>query len=96
MFIFYSIHYPYPDKEDLLVESMHQFGELMSQQPGFIFVAPYPFKNPENGTLMGVSFWESEEAFKAAVGVLRESRRNSSSRDWEIRPPDQFTMNSAR
>ena len=94
MFIFYSVHYPYPDKEELLAQNMHQFGELMSKQPGFLFVAPYPFKDPEKGTLMGVSFWESQEAFEAAAGALREARKNSPSRDWEMRPPDQFMLNS--
>ena len=67
MFIFYSVHYPRPDKEDLLIESMHSFGELMRTQPGLLFVAPYPFKNPENGTVMGVTIWESQEAHERWV-----------------------------
>ena len=66
MFLFYSVHYPYPDKEALLVQSMHAFGELMSKQPGFVFVAPYPFKDLEKGTLMGISMWTSREAFEVA------------------------------
>jgi hypothetical protein len=41
MFIFYSIHYPHPEKEELLVQGMHEFGELMKQQPGILFQAPY-------------------------------------------------------
>ena len=47
MFVFYSIHYPHPEKEGLLVQSMHEFGELMKKQPGNIFQAPYPFKDSE-------------------------------------------------
>jgi hypothetical protein len=96
MFLFYTVHYPYPDKEALLVESMHQFGELMSQQPGFIFVAPYPFKDPEKGTLMGISMWESEEAFNAAAAVLRQARQNSPSHEWEAKPTEVYTLHSAR
>jgi hypothetical protein len=77
MFIFYSIHYPHPDKEVLLVQSMHEYGMLMQQQPGNIFQAPYPFKDPEKGTLIGISIWESEEAFQAALPILRSARQKS-------------------
>jgi hypothetical protein len=95
MFIFYSIHFPHPETEELLVQSMHQFGELMRKQPGNIFQAPYPFKDPEKGTLMGISVWESEEAFQSVLPTLQSARQNSSSRDWEIKPPEVYMLNSA-
>ena|SRR5205809_8103271 len=95
MFIFYSIHYPRPEKEALLVESMHQFGELMKGQPGIVFVAPYPFKDPERGTVMGVSIWESEEAFQAALPALQNRPKDPSSGDWESRPPEVHMLHSA-
>lgn len=95
MFIFYSIHFPHPEKEELLVQSMHEFGELMKKQPGIIFQAPYPFKDPEKGTLMGVAIWESEEAFQAALPVLQNARQNNPSHDWEMRPPEVHLLHSA-
>ncbi len=95
MFIFYSIHYPKPDKEALLVESMHNFGVLMERQPGIIFVAPYPFKDPDKGTVMGISIWESEEAFQAALPTLQNARKNAPSHDWESKPPDVHMLHSA-
>ena len=94
MFIFYSIHYPLPGKEELLAQSMHEFGELMRKQPGNLFQAPYPFKDPEKGTLMGVSIWKSEEAFQVALPTLQQARRNSSSQEWEARPPEVYTLHS--
>ncbi len=73
---------------------MHQFGEVMEKQPGFIFVAPYPFKDPEKGTLMGISIWESQEAFQAAVPLLQNVRKAGSSHEWETKPPEVYMLNS--
>lgn len=95
MFIFYSIHYPYPEREELLVQSMHEFGEVIKKQPGVIFQAPYPFKDPEKGTLMGISIWESQEAFQAALPTLQGTRQNSPSHEWEIKPTEVYMLNSA-
>jgi hypothetical protein len=60
MFIYYSIHYPKPDMEALLVENMHEYSAVMAKQSGIVFVAPYPFKDKERGILLGISIWESE------------------------------------
>ena len=94
MFIFYSIHYPHPEKEELLVQSMHEYGELMKKLPGNLFQAPYPFKDPEKGTLMGISIWESREAFQAALPTLRSARQNSPSQEWESKPPEVYMLDS--
>ena len=47
------------------VQKMRQFDELIKKQPGIMFVSDI-FPDPERGTLMGFTFWESEEAWKAA------------------------------
>ena len=94
MFIFYSIHYPHPEKEELLVQSMHDYGELMKQQPGNVFQAPYPFKDSEKGTLMGISIWESRDAFQAALPTLRSARQDSPSQEWESKPPEVYMLDS--
>ncbi len=49
MFLFYAVHYPQPEKEELLIQSMQQFGELIKKQPGIIFVNPSPFRDTEKG-----------------------------------------------
>ncbi len=33
MFVFYSVHYPQPEKEELWVQQMRQFDELIKKQP---------------------------------------------------------------
>jgi quinol monooxygenase YgiN len=96
MFIFYSIHYPRPEAEAQMAEGMHEYGELMRRQPGNIFVAPYPFKNPEQGTLMGISIWESEEAFQAALPIIQSARKAVPPAEWEVRPTEVYMLHSVR
>ncbi len=74
MFVFYSIHYPRPEQEELGVQQMRQLDELMKKQPGILFVSDI-FKDPEKGTLMGFTFWESQEAFQAKRSFCKEERR---------------------
>lgn len=78
-----------------MIQSMHEFGELMKQQPGLLFQAPYPFKDPEKGTLMGISIWESQEAFQAALPTLQRARQGSPSKEWETKPTEVYMLNSA-
>ena len=96
MVIFYSIHHPVPGKTELLAESMHRFGEQMARQPGFIFVAPYPFRDPETGTLMGVSFWESPEALANARNALLGGTDDPPALPLESRPPEVYVLHSVK
>ena len=93
MFIFYSVHYPQPDKEELFAENMRQFDELMKQQIGIVFVSPYPFKDPERGALVGISIWESQEAFQAAIPNLKETK-DYSFLEWEAKTSELYLLNS--
>ncbi len=36
MFVHMSIHYPKPEKEQFLIDSMHCFGKAMEGKKGFI------------------------------------------------------------
>jgi heme-degrading monooxygenase HmoA len=90
MFLFYSIHYPQPEKEELWVQKMRQFDELMKKQPGIIFVSDI-FKDPEKGALIGFTIWESQEAFQASWPVLV---KEVPSGEWEVKPPEVYMLNS--
>ena len=91
MFLFYSIHYPQPEQEERGVQQMRQFDELIKTQPGILFVSDI-FKDPEKGTLMGFTFWESQEAFQASWPMLLKERPPN---EWESKPPDAFQLTSA-
>ena len=91
MFLFYAVHYPKPEKEALLIQSMQQFGELIKKQPGVIFVNTSPFRDPEKGTLIGIAIWESQEAFQAAWPVLV---KDAPSEEWETKPREVYMFNT--
>ncbi len=91
MFVFYSVHYPQSGKEALWVQKMRQFDELIKKQPGIMFVSDI-FPDPEKGTLMGFTFWESEAAWKAAWPVLA---KEVPSGEGEVKPAEVYMLNSA-
>lgn len=90
MFLFYSTHYPLPGKEELVAQNMRRFDELLKKQPGIIFASDI-FKDTSNGTLLGFTFWESEEAFRAIWPIVV---KDAPSNEWEVKPPDVFMSNS--
>jgi hypothetical protein len=53
MFLFYAVHHPHPKKEEWLIRSMRDFGELIKKQPGIMVVDT--FGDPDNGTLLNQS-----------------------------------------
>ncbi len=91
MFLFYAIHYPQPGKEELLIPKMLQFGELIKQQPGVLFVNPSPFRDPTNGTLISISVWESQEAFQTVWPTLVQ---HAPSEEWEVKPREVYMFNT--
>jgi len=90
MFLFYAVHYPHPEKEALLIQGMHEFGELIKKQPGCICV--HTFRDPENGTLIALAIWESREAFQASWPILVQ---DAPSEEWEVKPREVHLLDSA-
>ena len=88
-FLLYGVHYPHPEKEELLIESMHTFGGLLSKQPGVVFVDT--FKNAEDGTVLSLAIWESKEAFQRS---WPEMMKRAPSMEWEIKPREAHMMDS--
>jgi len=91
MFVFYSVHYPQPGKEELWVQKMRHFDELIKKQPGVLFVSDI-FPDPAKGTLTGFTFWESEDAWKAAWPMLVHE---APAGEGEIKSADVFMFRSA-
>lgn len=57
MVVMVSIHRPHPDKENLLIDSMHRYGEAAKQQKGLISV--HTQKDQSTGELFGLAIWDS-------------------------------------
>jgi quinol monooxygenase YgiN len=89
MFLFYAVHYPHPGKEELLIQGMREFGEVIKKQPGIIFVNT--FRDPEKGTFIALAIWESQEAFQASWPVLV---KDAPSEEWEIKPREVHMLSS--
>lgn len=53
MFIHVAIHRPRPEKEAILIESMHRFAAAMQGQPGLQPV--HTLKDEDNGCLVGLA-----------------------------------------
>ena len=91
MFLFYAIHYPHPEKRELLIQRMHELGELIKKRPGLLFVNI--FQDPENGTLVGLTLWESQEAFQASWSIWE---KDTPFPEWEVKPREIHLLPSAR
>ena len=90
MFLFYAVHYPHPEKEELLILKMREFGELIKKRPGIILVDT--FRDPKKGTLIALAIWESQEAFQASWPVLV---KDAPSEEWEVKPREVTMLHSA-
>lgn len=81
MFTHLSIHHPKPGQRDALIASMRRFGEALAGAPGLISV--HTLHDPDEDVLVGLALWESEEAFRASVGLARAAVADDPFDDWE-------------
>ena len=91
MFLFYSMHYPRPGKEESGARLMRQFDELIKEQPGVVFVSDI-FQDPNKGALIGFTIWESQDAWKAVWPTLV---KDVPAGGWEAKPPEVYMLHSA-
>lgn len=96
MILCYVVHYPKPEKEALLIERMHEFGNVLRGQKGLVWVNPYPFKDAQNGTLVAISVWESEEAFNEALPDIPAGKSFSPGGEFEEKPRERYILFSAQ
>jgi Antibiotic biosynthesis monooxygenase len=90
-YIFMVIHHPKPEHRDDLIRGMVERAELMAATPGFIEAGPWEIENDQR--IVGISRWQSKEAFAAAVppgfGVPTDDVH-----EWETRPRELFHLES--
>ena len=87
--LLYGVHYPHPEKESVLIEAMHKFGELVKKESGVVFVDT--FKNAEDGTIISLAIWESKQAFQASWSKLV---KRAPSQESEVKPREALMMES--
>lgn len=64
-FIYMVFHYPAPAHRDELARAMNARRDLLSSTPGCIQVDP-PYVTADGECLVGISKWESRDAFDRA------------------------------
>jgi Antibiotic biosynthesis monooxygenase len=60
-----AVHYPEPGRREDLSKRMTAMGESLAGGPGLIDVGPWV--EHQGARVVGVSRWESQEAFEAAM-----------------------------
>jgi len=87
-YIFMAVHYPEPGMRDEVYAGMTGMAGAMAGTPGLIEIGPWVDRDGER--VVGLSRWESREAFDAAMpgsGVA-----NAVLHDGESRPREYFHL----
>ena len=92
MFVLMSIHRPHPDKEKLVVDSMHRYGETAKRQRGLVSV--HTLKDENSGELFGLALWDSKESYLAARPALMKTTEGDDFDSWEVEPMRGHRLNS--
>jgi quinol monooxygenase YgiN len=90
-FVFMVFHWPEPDKVDTLAESMREMRDLLLARPGCTAVEP-PYLTEDGRCLVGISKWESKEAFEASGITLRPTDEVV---EGETHPRQRFLLDEA-
>lgn len=90
-FIFMVLHWPEPDHRKELVRSMREMRDLLSAEAGCLGVEP-PYVTEDGECLVGISRWESKEAFFGSGITLRPADEVV---EGELRPRQRFFLHEA-
>jgi heme-degrading monooxygenase HmoA len=90
-FVFMVFHWPGDGQRDVLAQSMREMGGALASLPGCIAVEP-PYLTEDGSCLVGISKWESRQAFFASGITLRPSDEIV---DGETRPRQRFLLEEA-
>ena len=85
-----SIHFPKPEKEKLLIESMHRFGKAMEGNKGLIMA--HTTKDEDTKRLIGLAIWDSKENWLAARPTMIEAVKDDLFEEWELKPPEVYHL----
>jgi hypothetical protein len=90
-FIFMVFHWPEPGYGDVLGQSMRERRDALAGLRGCTAVEP-PYLTDDGACLVGISKWESRQAFFASGITLRPPGEIA---EGEIRPRQRFFLDEA-
>jgi hypothetical protein len=88
-FVFMVFHWPDPAHRETLARSMREMREALLGTPGCVDVDPPYLTDYEGECLVGISKWESRNAFLASGFVLRAPDEVV---EGEMRPRQRFLL----
>jgi hypothetical protein len=88
-FIFMVFHWPDQEHREPLAQSMREMREALLETPGCVDVDPPYLTDYEGECLVGISKWESKEAFLSSGFVLRAPDEVV---EGETRPRQRFLL----
>ena len=91
-FIFMVLHWPEPGQREALARSMSEMRDALSGLPGCTAVEP-PYLTDDGTCLVGISKWESRQAFFALGITLRSPDEIVAG---ETRPRQRFFLEEAQ
>ena len=93
-FVHLAVHYPKPEHVEDQLASMRRVADAAQGAPGLVSIGPW--RDLRSGRVVGLSLWESKEAFDAAIpGIFARVDDPDPDGDWEERPPDSFHLRPA-
>ena len=90
-FVFMVFHWPEPGRAEALAAGMREMRDLLLDKQGCMSVEP-PYLTDDGGCLVGISKWESADAFRASGITLRPSDEVV---EGETRPRERFFLHEA-
>jgi Antibiotic biosynthesis monooxygenase len=90
-FVFMVFHWPEPGRRDALAQEMREMREALTEKPGCLAAEP-PYLTEDDDCLVGISKWESRQAFFDSGITLRGAGEIV---DGETRPRQRFLLQEA-
>jgi hypothetical protein len=93
LFVHVAVHHPKPEHVDDVLASMQQVAEVAAGAPGLVQIGPW--RDARSGRLVGLSLWESEDAFRAAMPGIFAIVDHDPDDTWEQAPIESFHLTPA-
>jgi heme-degrading monooxygenase HmoA len=93
VFVHLAVHHPRTGREAALAESMERFGAPARGMPGFRFHAT--LRDAAAGVLVGITIWDSEAEWEAAVPAQRAAVEGDDFDELWEQPPDVYRLSAA-
>jgi heme-degrading monooxygenase HmoA len=92
MFVVMSTVKPKPGREDDLATALHSLASRVRGRPGL--VGSWVLRDRDSAAFVGLSIWDSEEAFRTAVAAAPPLAASVSAETFRDAPPVVRTFDS--